>query len=173
MQTWIAFFALSGGASATLMGLLFVAVSIHAGKFLSDQHKASRRFAEQAFQNYLSVLLVSLLSMFPDISEQLFGAITLSMTAAASVWVLIRMYLAAVDPSEIGTRAQRIRTQYPSLLGFALLIYAASGLALNQNWGGRNTFAAAVMVLMLAGTVVSWRLLVGMSVVAAVPADSK
>jgi hypothetical protein len=127
---------------------------------LGEQHKATRRFAEQAFQNYLSVLLVSLLAMFPDVSARQFGAITLAMTSVSAIWVLVRTYQAASDSSPFGTRMQRLRRQYPSLLGFAMLLYTASGLVFDDRWGGRNTFAAAVMVLMLSGTVVSWQLLV-------------
>ena len=51
------YFAAAAAAAGVLIGLLFVAVSIHSGA-LSRMHQNSRLLAEQAFQNYLLVMLV-------------------------------------------------------------------------------------------------------------------
>jgi hypothetical protein len=60
MQVWFGFYAVAGGAAATLMGLLFVAVSINAAAILNEARGHLQRLAEQAFQNCATVLLVSL-----------------------------------------------------------------------------------------------------------------
>src|ERR1700722_9247600 len=77
MQAWFDFYAVIGAAAATLTGLLFVAMSMNAPAALSRGPEGSRRLAEQAFENYLAVLMVSLLALFPDMSLLLFGRITL------------------------------------------------------------------------------------------------
>jgi hypothetical protein len=71
MKEWLEFYSVIGGSAATLLGLLFVAVSMNAAAILGKAHENSKRLAEQAFQNYLAVMLVSLLAIFPtlDISE--------------------------------------------------------------------------------------------------------
>ena len=69
MHDWFTFYAVIGAASATLTGLLFVALSMNAAVALSRGPEGSRRLAEQAFENYLAVLMVSLLALFPDIVE--------------------------------------------------------------------------------------------------------
>jgi hypothetical protein len=65
MQTWASFFAATGGASATLLGLLFVAISVNVSATLGPQEPLTRRLAEQAFHNYLIVMLLSFLGLFP------------------------------------------------------------------------------------------------------------
>ncbi len=48
----------------------------------------SRRCAEQAFQNYVVVVFVSLLALFPSMSLSESGFVTLSLTAVLGIWVL-------------------------------------------------------------------------------------
>jgi hypothetical protein len=68
MQGWLEFYAVTAGAAATLLGLLFVAVSINATVILGEAREDSKRLVEQAFQNYLAVLLVSLLAIVPALT---------------------------------------------------------------------------------------------------------
>ena len=57
MQAWSQFYAAIAAASAALLGLLYVAVSINAAAALGPDQPVSQRLAEQAFQNYLAVLI--------------------------------------------------------------------------------------------------------------------
>lgn len=58
MQDWSGFYT-AAGAAATLLGLLFVAISINV-ESLAQGHENSRRLAEQGFHNYFAVLVVAL-----------------------------------------------------------------------------------------------------------------
>ena len=98
MQGWFGFYSVIGAFAATLLGLLFVAVSINAAAILGDIHE--RRLAEQAFQNYLAVMTVSLLAIFPTLEIPTLGFVTLAVTAVWAAWVLIRSYLALRRPHE-------------------------------------------------------------------------
>jgi hypothetical protein len=49
MQLWTQFYAAIGSASAALLGLLFVAVSINASAAFGPDEAVSRRLTEQAF----------------------------------------------------------------------------------------------------------------------------
>ncbi len=60
MQPWSQFYATIAASSAALLGLLFVVVSINAPAALGAHAILSRRLTEQAFQNYLAVMMVSL-----------------------------------------------------------------------------------------------------------------
>lgn len=91
MQSWSQFYATIGAAAAALLGLLFVAVSINAPAALGRDQVASRRLTEQAFQNYLAVMMVALLALFPDISTRTFGIVSVTATASWSLWVVIRL----------------------------------------------------------------------------------
>jgi len=130
MAAWSQLYSVTGGSAATLLGLLFVAVSVNASAALGKMHQNSRHLADQAFQNYLVVMLVSLLAIFPSLSISELGYGTLGVAALRGLWALIRLYWAATKPYEAGSRLQSLRQQVSSLAGFALLIYAASRMAL-------------------------------------------
>jgi hypothetical protein len=158
MQTWFNFYSVVATAAAALMGLLFVAMSMNAVAALSRGPLGSRRLAEQAFENYLAVLMVSLLALFPDMSLIIFGRVTLLVTATWTVWVVVRLYQAAAEPSLHETRLMATRRHLSTLIGFGLLIYSAGRMALD---GGdtRDTLASATIVLLFSATEKAWGLL--------------
>jgi hypothetical protein len=158
MQAWFDFYAVIGAAAATLTGLLFVAMSMNAVVALSRGPEGSRRLAEQAFENYLAVLMVSLLALFPDMSLITFGRITLLVTATWTVWVVVRLYQAAAEPSVHETRLAAISGHVSTLIGFGLLIYSAGRMALDGK-DLRNMIAAANIVLLFSATAKAWGLL--------------
>ena len=158
MQVWSQFYAVIGGVAATLLGLLFVAVSINAAATLADSQEHSKRLAEQAFQNYLAVILVSLLALFPPLDITDFGTTALCLTAVRGVWVLIRAYLAVTRPNEGNLRIRSLRSHISSLIGFGMLIFAAARMALKME-DSRMLFAIATIVLLLSAAVASWELL--------------
>jgi hypothetical protein len=162
MQDWFGFYTVIGGATATLMGLLFVSVSINAATILHDAHGHSRRMAQQAFQNYIAVLLVSLLALFPSLSRWEFSFVMLLVTAAMAVWVLVRLYLTLTKPHDTTSRLQLLSRQILTLLGFGMLIFAAARMVLNKG-DDRNLLAASTIVLLLAATRSSWMLLLGIA----------
>ena len=162
MQPWSSFYEVMAGASATLLGLLFVSVSINAAAILSAQHLASRRLAEQAFQNFLAVLMVSLLALIPTITLQELGFTTLAVSAVWVIWVLVRLYQTFAGPHGAGSRLHSLRRQLGSLFGFAILISAALRMAEGSS-DSRGSYAAAAIVLLFTATAVSWRLLLGLA----------
>jgi len=158
MEAWSQLYSVTGGSAATLLGLLFVAVSINAPTALGKMHRNSRRLAEQAFQNYVVVMSVSMLALFPSLTQSELGDVTLGIAALRSAWAMIRLYWAAREPYEVESRMKSLRRQLPSLLGFALLIYAAQAMA-RRAGDTRTTFAFAVITLLFSATTVAWELL--------------
>jgi hypothetical protein len=94
---------------------------------------------EQAFENYLAVLMVSLLALFPDMSLISFGRITLL-------------------PSVHETRLIAMRRHVSTMIGFGLLIYSAGRMAFDGH-DMRDTMAAATIVLLFSATEKAWGLL--------------
>jgi hypothetical protein len=158
MQGWVEFYSTIGGFAATLLGLLFVAVSLNAPVILSEAHVHSKRLAEQALQNYLAVMTVSLLAIFPTMSVQSFGFVTLSVMAVRGVWVLVRLYLTVRERHSQSSYLQTLRRQFASFVGFGLLIFSAVKMAFNSG-DTRDTLAAALIVLLFSATTVAWELL--------------
>lgn len=160
MQLWTQFYATIGTASAALLGLLFVAVSINAQAALGPQEAFSRRLTEQAFQNHLPVMMVSFLALFPGIETTTFGAVTLIMTAGWSAWVVIRFCQMLRHRLERRVWLYSMRRHISSLIGFGILLVSALRMALNGDTS-YNWFAAATLVLLLSATTLSWQLLSG------------
>jgi hypothetical protein len=158
MHAWAEFYAATAAASAALLGLLFVVVSINAPAALGADQAVSRRLSEQAFQNYLAVMLVSLLSLFADISAVVFGWVALAATAGWSVWVVVRFLQAVIERGERRAWIIGVRRHLSSLVGFGMMLFAALRMALR--WGeDYNWLAASMLVLMFSATSVSWELL--------------
>jgi hypothetical protein len=163
MQAWSQLYSVTGGSAATLLGLLFVAVSINASTALGEMHQNSRRLAEQAFQNYLIVMLVSLLALFPSLEQSDLGYVTLGLSALRGIRAVVRLYWAAKEPYDVESRMKSLRRQLPSLIGFALLIYAALCMALGEG-DTRTTFAIATVTLLFSATTLAWELLLRIAV---------
>ncbi|MBN9256996.1 MULTISPECIES: hypothetical protein [unclassified Mesorhizobium] len=157
MGSWSQFYATIGTASAALLGLLFVAVSVNAESALGKD-PMSRRLAEQAFHNYLTVMMVSLVGLFPGIQASTFGLVTLLATASWSVWVVIRFYQTVTQSREFGASTYAFRRHLASLAGFAMLLVSALLMAIKRD-DAFNWIAASTLVLLFSATTVSWELL--------------
>jgi hypothetical protein len=83
LHEWQNFYMLTGTASATLIGLLFVAVSISMGTNLSlRQAKASlRTFVEPTLLSYVQALALSCVAIMPLPPPLLLGALLLVLAA--------------------------------------------------------------------------------------------
>ena len=158
MQAWFSFYAVIGAAAATLTGLLFVAVSMNAATALSRGPEGSRRLAEQAFENYLAVLMVSLLALYPDMSPTSFGRVLLAVTASWTAWVVVRLYQAVAERSVHETRLAALRKHLSTLIGFGLLVWSAARMAIDGS-NTRDSLAAASIVLLFSATEKAWGLL--------------
>ncbi len=161
MESWSAFYAVTGGVSATLMGLLFVAVSINAGVILGEGRENTRRLAEQAFQSYFAVILVSLVALFPGIDINEFGVAVLGLTLASGGWVLVRLFMTLTNPSR-EYRMHSLRRYMSSLIGFGMLLFSAARMSLHRG-DSRNLLAISTIVLLSSATLVSWELLIRLS----------
>jgi hypothetical protein len=158
MQPWEQFYEMLGGVAATLLGLLFVSVSINAETILGPAHTNSRHLAEQAFQNYLMVLIVSLLIVFPTMQPSSLGQSLLWMSGLWGVWAVSRA-VRSFRQSERVSWIPLARRYIVTLIGFAMLIYAGLEL-LNGTKKTPDIVGIGVMVLLISATIVSWELLI-------------
>lgn len=158
MQPWAQFYTTTGTAAAALLGLLFVVVSINVSATLGPTEAVVRRLAEQAFQNYLAVMLVSFLALFPGISTPTFGIVALVTTASWSTWVVIRFCQTLALHVKHRSWVYAVRRHASSLIGFGILLVSAFCMALDMG-DTHNLFAASILVLLFSATTVSWELL--------------
>ena len=86
------FFGWAAGASATLLGLLFVAIQVSFGRFKYDPGNRRHAMARSTFGIYLTLFLSSLVFLWPDVdrSSVSIAVVLLSMFGATNVartWV--------------------------------------------------------------------------------------
>lgn len=80
MQAWHDFYLTAGGASAALLGLLFVGVSIHLDEVV--RHPDVRLAARGAFQALIAVLISALIALIPQVTPGSFGVALLALGVA-------------------------------------------------------------------------------------------
>jgi hypothetical protein len=73
VKPWHDLYMLIGTASATLVGLLFVAASVGSGFYTSDKRPALRAFLSPSLVHFTSVLTASLIAIAPMRSWTLLG----------------------------------------------------------------------------------------------------
>lgn len=156
MNAWHEFYDVIAGVSATLLGLLFVSVSLNAEAILGPANKHSKRLAEQAFQNFLGALVVSLIVLIPGLDAKALGLSVLAMSLLWVVWVLVRAYQSAValGPS----RLTSLRRFIAPVAAFAILAYSGEKMLAGRADDG--SMAAGVIILLLSATAVAWDLLI-------------
>lgn len=134
MQPWAQFYATIGTAAAALLGLLFVVVSINVSVALDPKDVVARPLTEQAFQNYVTVMLVAFLALFPGITTTTLGMVTLITSAASSVWVIVRFYQTLALHIRHKSWIYSLRRHLSALIGFGILL--VSGLSHRPELGG-------------------------------------
>jgi hypothetical protein len=162
VQVWHEFYEMIGGAAATLLGLLFVSVSLNAEIILGPSHKHAKRLAEQAFQNYLAVLIVSLVMVFPGGASVSLGYTLLWISGVWGIWAVTRAVPALREARSRESWGGPLRRYFATLIGFASLLYAAYRMITGD--GPHLEFVAiGVMLLLIAATTVSWNLLINIA----------
>lgn len=129
LAPWHDFYTLLGEASATMVGLLFVAASVGTGIFSRDRRGASRMFLSATVVEFVSILGACLLVLAPfDRWEQLGGPV-----AALGLFGLGYSGLTWRDCVRDGLSAKidlEDRIWYAVLPAVGYFCEAASGLAL-------------------------------------------
>lgn len=153
---WHDFAAALTTATATLTGLVFVAVSIHLQEVLADP--VHRRRAGSAFVALLVGLGASLLLLFSGISRQVYGAVAI----AVALLLLARAARSAV----VFQTGEVSREHWATLAGAGLsdLLLLVGGIGLLvRGAGGLYLIAASLMTLGGLAMMVVWLLFVGLS----------
>ncbi len=139
---WHEFYTLLGTASATLIGLQFVAATVGASVFASSRRAALRVFLSASVVNFSSILAASLIVLAPVRNWAAFGALIVGcgifgLTHSALAWrdTLREGLITAIDTED--------RVWYVALPVLGYLLVACSGIAL----GLRSEFGTAALAV--------------------------
>ena len=73
--SWHDFYVTMGTASASLIGLLFVSLSLNLDLIAGESRDDLRAFAEQAFNSFSAVLLIAVFFLIPEHSPGVLGSL--------------------------------------------------------------------------------------------------
>lgn len=113
LAAWVPFYAALGGIAATLLGLLFVSVSLRLNLFRDAAVADVRDFATFIFGQYLVVVVLGLLTLAPQMAATTLGGAALGLGTLSLVWELIT-----------GSQYLRLNSAPGTRAGWALLTHA-------------------------------------------------
>lgn len=163
---WTAFYAFTGGSAATLLGLLFVAVSLRLDLFHRREVTDVRDFAAFAFVSLLGAMVVSGVALAPHVGQDTL-AWPIAALGVGGVLVgtrLIREW-ARLNPNGGDGRHPSARLRPQSLAVLVLTIAPFAGLIVVAGlvWHGSGSALPALAVveglLLVSAAIASWALL--------------
>ncbi len=153
------FYSVLAGATATLLGLLFIAIQPNIGKLFGDPSGRGRALAVSTFQTYGQILVVCLFTF-----TVLLRAEVIVLAAVLGIWRQVRTWLPVWGLTRV-SRSQRLRETFwvflaPTLLD-GWLIFSATQLQQGKGSEGTETnIAVALIILLVIVLRNSWQLLI-------------
>ena len=132
LAAWQPFFITLAGVCATLAGLLFVALSLHAANLRAAENANLRRLAQHTFGDFILVLFTGLFFIIPGTNPAFLGAVLLMLVVVASRQFPDLMLQALRDHDTSLHRQYLIRRLGLSLLARVLLLCGAFDLYLRH-----------------------------------------
>jgi len=155
---WHDFFLLIGTASATLVGLMFVAASIGASIFKEENRPALEVFFGPTVVHFTSVLVISVLALLPSHNWFSLGAVTGLIGVAGFFYSARILYRLTRSKYQIDLLDRFFYTVMPAL-GY-LVVLAAAGLLHQQSEWGLDLGAIGLVTILLAALRNAWDMMI-------------
>lgn len=141
LHAWHEFYILLGTAGATLLALLFVAVSLGTGYLSSADQRGTRTFMSSVVIHFTSVFFLSAVCLVPSHGPVFFAALIgtaavlgVAVSIVITVWVL-RTELTQYLPDYLAYGLLPVGA-YLALLAASIMIYRGQAYALEVLAGG-------------------------------------
>jgi hypothetical protein len=160
LKEWHDFYVLMGTAGATLLGLLFIAVSLGAGYLTEERQSATRTFMSPVVVHFTSVFFLSAIALFPSHHARFFAAL---IGGTASIGAIISTYITIQIVRTDLTNYVEDYLAYGLLpgLGYLALLAAAVSIYLEKDFG-LNALAGALLLLAIVNIRNAWDLMLTM-----------
>ena len=166
LTDWTAYYALMGGAAATLLGLLFVAVSLRLNIFRQLNVRDIRDFAAFTLATFLVAIVVAGLALAPHGSEGTLAPPLLLIGLSGFIavgWIFLEWL--RLDLPQTRSQAERARQRWQGLLIMAGLaapylgLLAIALLLWRGHPGALGWLAVVEASLLVVGTAATWLML--------------
>ena len=169
---WVSFYSLITGIAATLVGLLFVAVSLHLDAFTQKRENDARLAAEQTLTNFSTLLVIGLVFNIPGVDAPglgltfvLLGAGILIRVGSIVIRYVRQDWLSHGKPHPALGRAYLSfvtrRIVYPALT-YGILVVSGQQL-LQASTQGLILLAVVAFFLIVGSLLNTWSLLIDLS----------
>jgi hypothetical protein len=150
---WEDFAEMTGGASAALTGLLFVAVSLNATRIA--EHKALRASAGQTLVLFLTPLIVAAAVLAPGQADWVLGIELIAVALVAGSGLLIIGRSKQSAPDEDRWLIELFDRREPSIVAMLLLLSSGATVAAGAN-SGLYLLLPAVLTGFTSGVLNAW-----------------
>jgi hypothetical protein len=156
LNEWHDFYILAGTAGATLLGLLFVAVSLGAGYLTEERQSATRTFMSPVVVHFTTVFFLSAVALLPLHQAKFLAAL---IGATALIGAIISTYITIQVVRTDLTNYIQDYLAHGLLPGVAYLamLAAAVSIYLEKDFG-LNALAGALLLLAIANIRNAWDL---------------
>ena len=159
LASWHDFYLAAGSASAALLGLLFVGVSINLSSIAAAERADMRTKANLAFSNLLYVLCLSLIVLIPGADAPSL-AISFSAVAAVGLLRVARRVIGLIRGRDLSWRGfTTVRRLWWTVIADLVLLYVAASLVSRGDAIPLYYGTFVVCVLLIGAADVSWGLL--------------
>ncbi len=161
LKPWHDFYLLVGTAGATLLALLFVAVSLGAGFLTDERRAATRTFMSPVVMHFTSVFFVSAIALLPWHHGSSLAAligVTAAVGAILSSWITIQV----VRTDMTSYVEDYLAYGLLPCLGYLALFAAAVSIYLEKDFG-LDALAGALLLLAIVSIRNAWDLTLTMA----------
>jgi hypothetical protein len=161
--SWQTFYVLVGTAGATLVGLMFIAVTFGANLVKPESADTARAFIDPSFTHFVQVLFTACIAVIPGVRPAVLGALLLGVGALRG-FSLVRIYRhmrkAHRANNDVDLSDWVTSIVLPALC-HALLIVTAVGFVVG--WAAAfDALAVVTIAILVIGVLASWELMLWM-----------
>ena len=160
LKEWHDFYVLLGTAGATLLGLLFVAVSLGAGYLTEEHQSAIRTFYSPVVVHFTSVFFLSAVALLPSHQPKFLAAL---IGATALIGAVISTYITIQVVRTDMTNYIQDYLAYGLLPSVAYLVLLVAAVSIYREKDfGLNALAGALLLLTISNIRNAWDLMLTM-----------
>lgn len=157
MQRWHDFYIVAGTAAATLVGLLFVGLSLHLRTVIARPEV--RGLARVTLANYALVLFLSLFIVIPESASS--ASLELIISGCVTLVVSVPSLVGAAGSEQRTLQLRRLMLRFGlSLVADGIVVAAGGVLAASPHGSALGLLVVATVVLIVVSLRNSWDLLV-------------
>lgn len=158
VEHWQAFYNMVGTAAATLLGLVFVAISLNLKLILQDENISLSALASETINNFASVLLIAIIFLVPDQTPHGIG-IPLFVIGAYGLVDNVRLLMTGLRHRKPHWRLMSILYRFALPLVALLTLIVVSIFVMRANVGALSGMVFVIVVFLVVATSNSWVLL--------------